>query len=349
MRALSVLSLLALGGPAVAAPLSAGPLNIGMAIPGDADVQKVVLGAVEQISIADRTLMDGELASLGAIRIGSENVMVGNMYSATDIRLGIRNFVEGDMFAVGTITEQANTVGDVAFLGQSTFADPQLVQIDVTVPDTSAGNLNLFPDDTQILTDVRRGRLNVFSRATLTITAGTWFLDHLSVEPQGTLVLDDSAGPITLVIGESLTIRGDWIDGTDNGEVPDVLVAYDGAQTVSIEQPFSGSLLAPNARVILGGNQATHEGALFAKSFQVRPDVGVQQQPFRASPPPFTCPEGQILIEIALGGPEGPGDVIVVPADSDDPSAVPPPDFFLPIPPPPTGLIRFCVDPTDTF
>src|SRR5690606_26559621 len=111
------------------------------------------------------------------------------------------------------------------------------------------------------------GNVSIKSRAVLTLVAGTYTMNSLSVEPQAKLVFDDSAGPIFIYVRDALTYRGDSIVSSSHS--PDVLLGYFGTPTAYFDAPFYGDILAPRAEIVLG-SQEPHEGRFFARKVEVR-------------------------------------------------------------------------------
>ena len=264
-----------------------------------------MLGATEQLIVGDRALIEGDVSSTGTLStiVRNDVVLPGDVYTLPQLNVGDRSTLEGLVYTDGGVTMGNSTLVTDSLQPPGT---PVPLRLDVTVPDASAGSFTVRPDGAADWTDARYDRITVFSRASLTITAGTWFVDHLTLEPQAELILDDSAGPIRLVVGQSLTLRGDLIDATDDGEAPNLIVAYDGTRNITLERPFSGSMIAPFASLALGGNQVVHEGAFFARRIEVRPGVAVLHLPQQINPEPTRalCPEGQVALPvIGIPGP----------------------------------------------
>ena len=291
-RLLTVLPLV-LAADAFAAPLIPGSLSFEASMPGTVDPQSIVLGASGRLTLSDRVIAIGDLTSTGdqLTRIGTDCNIDGDIYTVPDVRVADRTVFDE------LEHEGATDIANTAVFNRSVqvdFGDDTLIRLDYTVPDVSAGNLQLNPDQTGDWIEERYDRVNVFSRSTLTLTAGTWYVDHLSVEPQGKIVLDDSAGPITLVVGESLNFRGDWVDGTDDGFSPFLLIAYDGTRELLLDRAYQGFVVAPHATISLSGNNNLHEGAFLGLNIMVRPGNAVLQRPFNSFGAENPCPDGLV-------------------------------------------------------
>lgn len=275
---------LALAGSAFAAPgagLSAGALSLDATVPGGVDIEDVTVGATNRASVNDRATVSGSVTSTGTQQtvVGNDATVLGDVVSASNVRVWHRAHVSGTAASEGNVhVESSATVGTV--LSSQVFGADEITTLDFDVPAASAGTLLLNPDSAGTWAADRYDNVTVNSRATLSISAGTYFVDRLTIEPQARIVLDDSAGPIILVVGKSLIMRGTWVDDTDDGLAPALLVAYDGTQAVSVDTAFDGFIAAPAATVRLSGNDLVHRGAFFGKNVEVTPGNVVEHRSF---------------------------------------------------------------------
>ena len=121
--------------------------------------------------------------------------------------------------------------------------------------------------------------VQVKSRSTLSLRAGAYYLDSLFVEPQAVLDIDNRTGPVTIYLRQGLTFRGSIVER--NTALANIMFVARGSDSIPIEAPFRGTLIAPNAAVTLATvGPAGHTGAFFARSIEVAPDVTIRQRPF---------------------------------------------------------------------
>jgi hypothetical protein len=102
---------------------------------------------------------------------------------------------------------------------------------------------------------------------TLVLAAGDYFFQSLTIN-SGTTV---RATPTTRVfVQNSLIFRSPF--RTPGGAVQPIFLGFAGSDTVVMEAPFDGTLVAPNGRVEFGvGSGLTFTGAFFARILELRP------------------------------------------------------------------------------
>ena len=83
------------------------------------------------------------------------------------------------------------------------------------------------------------------------------------LEPQATVTLAQSSGPIQIQVKSSLIWRG--TETVSSGSVVGFTLAYFGTAAVTFEAPFTGVLVAPSAQITLG----TDTSLTFAGQFYV--------------------------------------------------------------------------------
>lgn len=239
--------------------------------PADAEFSEIVLGAYGQLRISDRVVVDGDVASSGFFPtiIGNDNEISGDVISIPDVRIGDRTWVSGSVSSAGTVdvartTETGSIItntGAVSYGGGG-----------VGDPGPSSGDLVLPPDSAATLTEQRHDRITVFSRSELVVTAGIWYVDYLTIEPEASIVLDTSNGPITLVVRHGMTARGAWVPHNDGASVA---LSYLGQAPLLLETSFVGEVDGHGATLILGGNNTEFVGSFFSERIEVRPGVRV--------------------------------------------------------------------------
>jgi hypothetical protein len=212
-------------------------------------------------------------AGLGQTNIGSTaNVL--NVISRGQVTLRDRARVTGSIrSSQASVTRQNNTVVTGAITTRAALTLPDLSACTATFPPLG-GSVFIAPDHIQSLVAGAYGDVSVQSRSSLKLTAGTYFMASLTLEPQSKVVLDASAGPIFLVVKNSLTIRGLFVDG--NGKATDASLFYFGTQRVNVEVPFQGSIVAPAAFLSLASAGSTFSGSFFAKDVEVAPRITVK-------------------------------------------------------------------------
>lgn len=302
---------LALSGVAWAAPgagLSAGALTLEATVPGGVELTDVTLGASNRLQLQDRTTLNGTGTSTGSqtTRVGNDATVWGDVISVPMVQVQHRAYVSGTVHSEGAVNVQASaSVG--AVLDNQTFGADVVTALDFTVPATTAGDLHLPPDTTDTWTAERHNAVTVNSRATLKISAGTYFVDRLTIEPQARIEVDDTAGPVVIVIGKSMIARGMWIDVSDNDAAPELLIASEQTQAISLETAFDGFIVAPYATLRITGNDLIHRGAFFARDILVTPSSIVDSRSldvcsFVTCATPGVCADGFDTVSTAPSG-----------------------------------------------
>jgi hypothetical protein len=203
---------------------------------------------------------------------------VGHLVARGLVFVRDRGRVHGFLRTSGQLQQQnATQIDGPIVLGGTVFL-PQLA-FTVAFPGATVGNVNLEPDQTGSAVPGYYGQVTVKSRATLTLTAGTYFCNELTIEPQAQVVLNAAQGPIYIWVRDSLTFRGAFNDSA--GAFPNVLVGFMGSGTAVVDSAYRGTLLAPNGKI----NLATvalpgHVGSFHGKNVEVHPQTTVSHRPF---------------------------------------------------------------------
>lgn len=226
--------------------------------------------ALEKLDVRDRVRVHTSgneattVAALDAVEVGADAV-VGSVTSGRYVLLRERARVQQDVIAGGPIDEQNGvSVGgsrsqNVPLPSGSLSFQLELAQSTLDVQSTTTPDLH--PGRIREL-KVEQGNIRLHS--------GTYLIDRLQVEPTGQLLVDDSEGPVILLVAESIIFRGRILGA--NNDVPDVMLAYAGTQPFSIGGQWTGDIFAPQAAVIIDrpidANQP-HQGTALARSITV--------------------------------------------------------------------------------
>lgn len=236
--------------------------------------------ATETLSIRDRAqVLPGTEPVAALINNGTSATEIGVDASVRDV-LSIGNIALRDRARVEGVAQSAGTVtlgnGVVVTGGVTPGADLNLPAAPdlsgVTFPPPSGGNIVLFPSQTASRAPGSYGQVTLFSSAQLTLTAGQYFFANLQLEPGSRIIVDESAGPVVILVQSSLVFRGTIT--TPLGAVATVFLGYTGTSPVVLETAFNGAFVAPNASVSLGaGTSLSFRGQFVARNFELRPAV----------------------------------------------------------------------------
>jgi hypothetical protein len=259
---------------------SGGQCTLVIAVPQGLTPEDVVLTGSTTLSVGNGVTVTtgsggfGTVANLGsgATNVGVQasvgvQTIIGNLLSQGPIALSNNAAVRGSITAGSTITEQQGAVVTGAIIHQSVATDASR-QVQVTFP-ASAPSITLQPGGSQTIAPGAYGNVTVNSRASLSLSTGTYLFNSLDTEPQSSLNLNEAAGPVLIYVRNTLLYKGSEVQTGGDGNV---FVGFFGTQAVSLQAPFRGTLVAPNAEVELTTQTAGFAGAFFASNIQVDPN-----------------------------------------------------------------------------
>lgn len=134
--------------------------------------------------------------------------------------------------------------------------------------------------------------VTVSSGATLSLKAGDYFFTSLTMESSSVLKMVSSTGATRIFLSTGLT----WRPTVDSSVVPSRLfVEYLGSNTVVLESPFAGTMVAPQASLIIGsasGWTQSHRGSFMARAIEVQPMAKLQFVAFDPNGTTSACAAG---------------------------------------------------------
>ncbi|MGH7271313.1 MAG: hypothetical protein ACREJ3_12870, partial [Polyangiaceae bacterium] len=202
---------------------------------------------------------------------------VGNVWSVGPVVIGPGALVSGFITSASTVTPQPGATITGSVVPNPTLSLP-VPDASFTFPSSNAGDIVLLPGQTQTLAPGAYGAVSVPAGATLTFSRGTYDFNSLDIEPLATVNLDQTNGPIAVYVQSSLTFRSSF--KSIGGAATDVLVAYEGVDSVVLQASFVGTLVALNARIELASVAGGHNGGFIAEDIVVDPSTTVTLTPF---------------------------------------------------------------------
>ncbi len=262
-------------------------VRMSLSLPSAAEVRNVAVAASDVLLLGDRSellvgpdryadscsvgpgmahygtgVKVGSITATGGVRVLRDSTVSGAIRAGKDVLFGDQDSTdpsEANVSVAGTI------VSNTTVAAQTLTWD---VPFDaVSRSETIGANTTLAPGG--------YGSLNI-QRGTLTLSAGTYYVDSLTLEPTANIVADTSNGPIFVYVRTSYVAHGAWSSTSPNS----MLLGYLGTQLLAVEKSFAGTIVAPNARVRLAVGGGTHVGAVFAKEVELDPDVKLTFQGF---------------------------------------------------------------------
>lgn len=252
-------------------------IALSFTLPAASSLNTVVLGASTSANLADRTLIFGDLVTNGGPADVGNDAKVGSVFVNGTATLHDRAQVFGGLTARHLVKSSSATV-----TGSITENDVQpattRVSWTVKVNSTSLGDVNLDPDQVRDLVPAKYGHFAAKSRSTVTLHSGVYEVADFLLEPQARLVIDDSQGPVQIVVDHDFTYRGAIVPASQ--PVAQVLFAVQGT-TALVESPFVGALVAPNASVHLqAALPQGHHAFVFGASLALEADTKIDSFPF---------------------------------------------------------------------
>jgi hypothetical protein len=268
------------------------PVTLSVKLPAGTGIGDFAVAASGSLRLGDRTkLVNSQQAPSSAANAGSQatelgvEAATGSVISVAPVTLRNRAKVTGDVKSAGTISPGVDVVvSGISSAHRTDLTPTQQESIVVDFGGTSLGDRIYEPPNTgervSTLAPGRYGQVVLKSRNRLNLSAGTYVVDALQLEPQSRIVIDDSAGPVLLSVRDTLLFKGK-IEAL-SGLHPAIRVAYAGSSAVVLETAFAGTLLAPNASLRLGTPTAPARfvGSFYAKDLEVSPDSVVELRPF---------------------------------------------------------------------
>ena len=264
----------------------------------------VALLAREKISINDRSYckkIDGTycpIASYGMDFNGSYGVnigvdaSVGNVYSAKSVVLRDRAMVHGKLETADSVVFQnstANVSGAIiersvnALAYKSIYApvlDNKISNLDFTIQSNRAYNpgevvfsnaLDLEANHTAFI--FNSGSELVFNQ-TINLFAGSLKFQ------KGAKLNVPIEKSVTFYVGKDFQWNGEIVASDMVAAASHIMVYYYGTNTVFVQTNFAGTIIAPNAEVVIGQTGKEFYGAIFAKSIIVHQETKVTWVPF---------------------------------------------------------------------
>lgn len=207
---------------------------------------------------------------------------VGNVFAGGPVVLRDRALVDGFIKTHDRVTRQNNVVVNGLIFEQVEpvfAAQPPLV---ASFPAPGIP-IPLEPNQSASPAPGSYGQVVVKTNATLNLRSGSYFMTSLQIEPGANVRLSKSAGPIQIYVKDSLIFRSSFQDPSN--DATNLLLFYAGTAGTFIEAPFSGSIVAPNAKLDLATVPSQHAGTFFAREIEVRPSVTILHRPYLCTEP----------------------------------------------------------------
>jgi len=255
-------------------------VTIKLVTPKDVGTTTAALASTGALVVNAATVVTGGATTnvgTGGTRVEPDAQLKGDLWSASALTLKDRVHVFGVTHAAAAPVRGVGVLTDGGVDTTTPLVPSTTLQWTVTLP-PSGPAVSIAPGQSGSRGPGAYGAVQVFSGSTLTLSTGTYFVDTLLLEPQSRVVLNQTSGPVVIYVRTTLQLRGE-LRASTAGAAPDLLIVYVGGADTAAEVPFSGTIVAPSARLFLGSVTPGHTGAFFAKNIEVGPHTKVTFRP----------------------------------------------------------------------
>lgn len=268
-----------------------------LSVPRGSRVQDVIISGTTKVTIDDRSTISEQVSPATVSSIGPERSefgagvnVYGNVVSKGDVDvLRSGSQISGTLTTEGAVLQQNNViVGGGIFTGVP--IQNATTEWSVNWPAGAGQNVSLPPDSPNVdLAPGHYGSVQAYSRATITLRSGVYFVDSFVLEPQVNFKVDASGGLVQIYVRDTLRLRtGIEYIGGEEGQV---LFGYLGNTPALYEEALVAAVVAPNSAIELRrpSSGLPHKGSFFGKEVHVFSDATVLHIPLDLT---FICPSG---------------------------------------------------------
>lgn len=230
------------------------------------------------VAIADRSIVNGSVyvGAGGSATVGNDSAIEGNLISASPVQLRDRTTITLIDTNAGVTPGNGDNVGTTL---TATPVLPSFPTISQSFGSTTAVTVPV--NGSRTLAPGQYGPVTVFSGGRLVLSAGTYAFTSLDLEPSATLVTPSSSAETARVfVRDSVIYRGRT--ATSSGTLAPLFLGYTGANAVTIEAVYTGTIVAPSATLTLQSlnGSGVYTGEFFARQVNVSPANTTNSDPF---------------------------------------------------------------------
>jgi hypothetical protein len=208
--------------------------------------------------------------------LGADSKVTANVWSKAPVFMRERANITGTLNATSVLPPQNNTVVTGGIQTGQSLSPATNIGWSAVPPGPQTTLAGLEPGQSVSLAPGSYSQLTVKSSAQVTLQSGTYSFTGFDIEPQGSIVLTGS-GPVLVYTSGNVIYRGTTSVGPG---VPPLFLVYTGSNSLAIEAPYTGTIVAPNASLQLASSGATlHRGAFFAANINVAAGAIVEHLP----------------------------------------------------------------------
>jgi hypothetical protein len=206
------------------------------------------------------------------------DAQTGTLLGGGPVELKQGSHVHGDVTSAARVERRSGAIVDGAVKENIPLLTQQ-VDWKVTFPSSPLPTIRVDHDHTSapIAPGYYRG-LQLGTRSTVTLVAGTYYFDDFDVGQGAVVRLDNDKGRISIFVRSTLDLDGDFqAAGTT---APDMILGYLASSGIEVKGHFAGTLLAPKAEIeVQRPRSGVHDASFIGKEIRVSPDVRIVHTP----------------------------------------------------------------------
>jgi len=269
--------------------VTTAPKSISVSYPRGIPISAVLASGTEKLTIDDRSTLGrpgglNVLSSVGPAKteFGAGVTAYADVFSMGSVDfLRSQSHVTGNVTTEGTIVQQDNvTIDGEARVGVEVASAS--INWAVDWPSEEGSDVSRPPDSPNLaLEPGTYDSIEVFPRASVSFTAGTYFIRSLVAEPEAELRVDTSLGPVIIYVMDTLRLNVGL--NRTAGPRGQVLFGYLGHQAPIFREALVASVVAPNSTIELRrpNSGLPFEGSFFGKAVHVFSDATVLHLPMQ--------------------------------------------------------------------
>jgi hypothetical protein len=253
------------------------PCKLVARYPSGVRTDRIATVARDGIAIASQAEIKGPsgLLAVAATETGQARVEAqahaGGIWTTGSAFVGGQAVVDGTLAVGGALEVQAGATVGARVVPQGL---PGQALFTVTFPNAAgAQDITLQNSASQTLAPGRYGQLVVNNGSTVSLATGVYYFERIQLEPGSRVAIDNRAGTAVVLVRGELVSRGRWVS---QGAPSDVLVGSFFRARVELGAAFEGTVIAPDADLVLDRTPTPHKGAFFARTISVQSGAHVE-------------------------------------------------------------------------
>lgn len=272
-------------------------IEISLRVPHGSSITQTLISSTEQLIIGDRAILGEEGALTEISHLGTQTTEFGagvqthaHVTSVGDVDfLRSQSRIHGRLTTSGQVLRQDNVQIDGGIFPQTPILSFP-TSWSAEWPASSQPAVVRAPDSPSLmLTPGAWDAVQLYSRSTLLLRSGEYFLGSLIAEPESRIYVEASTGPVVVYVKDTLRLHTQvqYIQGRPG----QLLFVYLGTDPATFEEALTASVVAPSSTIELRrpASGLAHQGSFFGKRVHVFSNAEVRHLPLDTE---FLCPTG---------------------------------------------------------